>query len=123
PVGADLKFVLAGLIVGTLVGGSGMGGGSVMTPLLIALGLPPMKAVGSDLAYSAITKTIGSASHWRRGHVEWRLAGWLAVGSVPASVVGVLTLGRIKAHLGDRTDVVVEHVLGGMLIVAGALIV
>lgn len=120
---ADLKFVLAGLIVGTLVGGSGMGGGSVMTPLLIALGLPPTKAVGSDLLYSAITKTLGSASHWRRGHVDWRLASWLAVGSVPASIAGVVTLGRIKARLGPDTDVVVEHVLGGMLIVAGALIV
>jgi uncharacterized membrane protein YfcA len=122
-VPANLKFALAGLIVGILVGGSGMGGGSVMTPLLIALGLPPTKAVGSDLLYSAITKTLGSASHGRRGHVDWRLAGWLALGSVPASVAGVFTLGRIKAHLGDRTDVLVGHVLGAMLIVAGGLIV
>ena len=120
---ADLKFALAGLLVGTLVGGSGMGGGSVMTPLLIALGLPPTKAVGSDLVYSAITKTLGSASHWRRGHVDWRLAGWLAAGSVPASVAGVITLGRIKARLGGNTDALVAHVLGGMLIVAGGLIV
>jgi uncharacterized membrane protein YfcA len=122
-VDANIKYVLAGLIIGTLVGGSGMGGGSVMTPLLIALGLPPTKAVGSDLLYSAITKTLGSASHWRRGHVDWRLAGWLALGSVPASIVGVLTLGRLKAHLGADTDTVVEHVLGAMLILAGGLIV
>jgi uncharacterized protein len=120
---ADARFVLAGLVVGTLVGVSGMGGGSLMTPLLIALGLPPTKAVGSDLFYSAITKTLGSASHGRRRNVDWRLAGWLALGSVPSSVVGVFTLTRIKAHLGAGTDVFVGHVLGGTLIVAGALIV
>ena len=120
---ADVRFVLAGLVVGTLVGVSGMGGGSLMTPLLIALGLPPTKAVGSDLFYSAITKTLGSANHGRRGNVDWRLAGWLALGSVPSSVIGVFTLTRIKAHLGVGTDVFVAHVLGGTLIVAGALIV
>jgi uncharacterized protein len=118
----ELKFMLAGFIVGSLVGFSGMGGGSVMTPLLIVLGLPPAKAIGSDLIFSALTKTLGSASHARKRHVEWRLAGWLALGSVPASILGVFTLGRIKAAMGGNSDALIQQVLGGMLILVGAMI-
>ena len=88
---ADGRFVVVGLIVGALVGFTGMGGGAVTTPLLILFGLPPVKAIGSDLVYSAITKTVGSASHARQRNVDWRVALWLAAGSVPASVLGVFT--------------------------------
>lgn len=119
----DFKFVLAGLLVGSLVGFSGMGGGSLMTPLLIALGLPPTKAVGSDLFYSAITKSIGSLSHAHKRNVDWRIALWLAAGSVPASVLGVATLSKLKAQLGTGMEAVVGHILGGMLILVGVSIV
>lgn len=120
---ADLRFVVAGLLVGSLVGFSGMGGGSLMTPLLIAFGVPAPTAIGSDLAYSAITKSVGTLGHARRGQVDWRIAIWLAVGSVPASLLGVATLVWIRQPGGEGGNNLVEHLLGGMLIVAGASIV
>jgi uncharacterized membrane protein YfcA len=114
------RFAAAGLLVGSLVGFSGMGAGSLMTPLLIALGLPAPRAIGTDLVYSAVTKALGSASHARKRHVEWRLAVWLAVGSVPASIAGVLTLARLRSTMGDDANATLEHLLGAMLIVTGA---
>jgi uncharacterized membrane protein YfcA len=110
-------------VVGALVGFTGMGGGTVTTPLLILFGLPPVKAIGSDLIYSAITKTIGSASHARQKHVDWRVALWLAAGSVPASVLGVFTVSRIRDAMGGGSDALIQQLLGGMLIVAGIVVV
>jgi uncharacterized membrane protein YfcA len=122
-MGADAKFIAVGLMVGTLVGFTGMGGGTLTTPLLILFGLPPVKAIGSDLLYSAITKTVGSASHARQRNVDWRIALWLAAGSVPASVIGVFTVSRIEAAMGGDSQVLLQELLGGMLIVAGLVIV
>ena len=116
------RFAAAGLLVGSLVGFSGMGAGSLMTPLLIALGLPAPRAIGTDLVYSALTKTLGSVSHARKGHVDWRVALWLAAGSVPASVVGVFTLNRLRTAMGADANVTLEHMLGAMLILAGACV-
>jgi len=74
----DLTIVLFGLGVGVLVGATGMGGGSLMTPLLILLfGINPVVAVGTDLAYAAVTKTLGGWRHFRSGTVHMRLALWL----------------------------------------------
>lgn len=122
-MGADAKFVAVGLVVGTLVGFTGMGGGTLTTPLLILFGLPPVKAIGSDLLYSAITKTVGSASHARQRNVDWRVALWLAAGSVPASVLGVFTVSRIESAMGGGSQALLQELLGGMLIVAGLVIV
>jgi uncharacterized membrane protein YfcA len=92
----DLWLVLFGFGVGILVGTTGMGGGSLMTPLLILLfGIKPVVAVGTDLAYAAITKTAGGLLHWRRGTVQKDLALWLALGSCPGSVAGVILLDRL----------------------------
>src|SRR5689334_25140180 len=83
----DPLLVLFGFGVGVLVGTTGMGGGSLMTPLLILLfGIKPVVAVGTDLAYAAITKTAGGLMHWRKGTVQKDLALWLAVGSCPGAV-------------------------------------
>ena len=120
---ADLKFALAGLVVGSLVGFSGMGGGSVMTPLLIVLGLPAPKAVGTDLIYSALTKSLGTAAHARRGHVDWAVALWLAVGSVPALIAGVLTITLLRHQMGSDVNNLLQQVLGGMLVVVGTVFV
>jgi uncharacterized membrane protein YfcA len=119
----NAKFALAGLIVGTLVGFSGMGGGSLMTPLLIALGLPAPKAVGTDLIYSAVTKSLGTVSHARRQHVDWKVALWLAAGSVPASIAGVLTISVLKNQMGADVNRLLQQLLGGMLVIVGVLIV
>jgi uncharacterized protein len=92
----DLWLVLFGFGVGILVGTTGMGGGSLMTPLLILLfGIKPVVAVGTDLAYAAITKTAGGLLHWRRGTVQKDLALWLALGSCPGAVAGVILLDRL----------------------------
>jgi hypothetical protein len=120
---ADAKFIAVGLVVGTLVGFTGMGGGTLTTPLLILFGLPPVKAIGSDLLYSAITKTVGSVSHARQRNVDWSIALWLAAGSVPASVLGVFTVSRIETAMGGGSQALLQELLGGMLILAGLVIV
>src|SRR6478672_8538449 len=100
----DGRFVVVGLIVGTLVGFTGMGAGAITTPLLILFGIPPVKAIGSDLVYSAITKTVGGASHAKQRNVDWRVAMWLAMGSVPASVLGVFTISKIEDAMGTSAQ-------------------
>src|SRR4029079_14552466 len=95
----DGRFVGVGLVVGTLVGSTGMGAGAITTPLLVLFGVPPVKAIGSDLVYSAITKTVGAASHARQRNVDRGLALWIAAGSVPAGVAGVFTIDRIEAAM------------------------
>jgi uncharacterized protein len=89
-------YVLFGLLVGFLVGLTGIGGGSLMAPLLIlAGGVPPTVAVGTDLAYGAVTKTVGGWRHLRIGTVDLGVTGWLAVGSVPGSLLGVALAGLV----------------------------
>src|SRR3954466_1200622 len=98
----DPAVIFFGLGVGLLVGITGMGGGSLMTPLLIlVIGIKPVVAVGTDLAYGAVTKTLGGWRHFTKGTVFPRLAFWLAVGSCPAALVGVWVLDRA---LGDDFD-------------------
>ena len=85
----DPLIVLFGLGVGILVGLTGIGGGSLMTPLLLLVGgYSPVVAIGTDLAYGAVTKTVGGWRHLRAGHVDLRLSWWLAAGSVPGSIIG-----------------------------------
>jgi uncharacterized membrane protein YfcA len=98
----DLGLVLAGLIVGFVVGLTGMGGGALMTPILILFfGIDPLAAVSSDLVVSLLMKPVGAAVHVRRGTVNYGLVKWLVVGSVPAAFAGVLIL----KSLGDDASV------------------
>ena len=91
----DPAIVVFGLGVGLLVGMTGIGGGSLMTPLLILVfGVKPITAVGTDLAYGAVTKTVGGFKHLRQGTVDMTLSGWMAVGSVPSAIGGVYVLDR-----------------------------
>jgi uncharacterized membrane protein YfcA len=102
----DPTLALAGLGVGIVVGLTGMGGGALMTPVLVLFfGVPPVAAVSSDLAASAVMKPFGGWVHARRGTVHWRLVGWLCAGSVPTAFLGVLLLRLI----GD--DAAVQHVI------------
>src|SRR5262249_20239072 len=79
-------FAVSGLAVGLLVGMTGVGGGSLMTPLLILLfGVHPVTAVGTDLLYAAATKTAGSLVHGFNRNIDWRIVGRLALGSIPAT--------------------------------------
>src|SRR2546428_14008564 len=88
----DWLYTLSGFAVGAIVGLTGVGGGSLMTPLLVLVfGVAPVTAVGTDLLFAALTKTGGAWAHARRGNVAWNIVGWLAAGSVPASA-GTLAL-------------------------------
>src|SRR5690349_3805859 len=89
----ELGYALAGLLVGFIVGLTGVGGGSLMTPLLIMVfGISPATAVGTDLLYASLTKATGVWVHARRGNVEWKLVGWMAAGSIPAALIALLSL-------------------------------
>ncbi len=86
-------YSLAGLVVGLAVGATGVGGGSLMTPILILFyGISPAIAVGTDLLYASISKAFAVTLHGKNGSVDWRIVGWLSLGSVPAALVAVLWL-------------------------------
>src|ERR1700742_4211438 len=90
---ADPLYVLSGVLVGALVGFTGVGGGSLMTPILILVfGVHPSTAVGTDLLYASVTKTGGSIVHGYNKTIDWRVVGLLALGSVPMTALSVLAL-------------------------------
>jgi uncharacterized protein len=111
------QLALAGLLVGTLVGMTGMGGGSLLTPILVLLlGFNPTTAIGTDIAHGAIFKTIGAIRHRRLGNVAARLSGWMFLGSAPASLLGVTLSTWLKHRYGEGVDSVSSQVLGGALV-------
>ncbi len=115
-------YSLAGLFVGLLVGMTGVGGGSLMTPLLVLLfGFHPATAVGSDLLYASVTKTVGTAVHGRRKTVDWRVVGLLASGSMPAALITLFVLAR-AGSLGSHAIGILNLLLGAMLLLTGAAI-
>lgn len=116
----DLLVVLFGLGVGVLVGTTGIGGGSIMTPLLIlVLGTKPVVAIGTDLVYAAITKTVGGWRHLRKGTVSLSVSGWLAIGSVPGALGGVVVLRWLHHRFGAEFDTFVLWAVAAALLVCG----
>jgi hypothetical protein len=116
-------YTLSGFVVGALVGLTGVGGGSLMTPLLVlAFGIHPAVAVGTDLLYAAATKGAGAFVHGLRGTVAWRITGLLALGSVPATAATIFGLSRlgVTGHEGSRVICVVLGI--GLLLTAVALV-
>jgi len=110
-------YVVSGLAVGLLVGLTGVGGGSLMTPLLILLfGVHPSTAVGTDLLYAAVTKTVGTGVHGFNRNIEWRIVFRLAAGSVPATVATIIALHFIGAT-GKRESALIALVLGVALVI------
>ncbi len=119
----DPAIIVFGLGIGVLVGMTGMGGGSLMTPLLILIfGIQPTTAIGTDIFYSAVTKTVGGWRHLRLKTVNLELVRWLSLGSVPAAVLGVAIVSVLQAHIGEeRLDSLVYAVLGGTLLMVGVI--
>lgn len=118
----DPVIIIFGFGVGVLVGMTGMGGGSLMTPLLILVfAIKPVVAVGTDIAYSAITKSVGGWRHLRLKTVDLGLTLWLALGSVPGAILGVKMIGVIRDHYGDGVNSVVLISLAIALLVVGTL--
>jgi uncharacterized membrane protein YfcA len=118
----DPAIVFFGFGVGFLVGLTGMGGGSLMTPLLILVfGIKPVTAIGTDIFYAAVTKTAGGWRHLKLKTVSLPLTFWMAVGSVPSAIVGVWALDILKDRLGDDLDETVFAILASCLLVVGAI--
>lgn len=119
----DLWVVFFGLGVGVLVGATGMGGGSIMTPLLIVVvGVKPVLAIGTDLAYGAVTKTLGGWRHFRQGTVDLGISAWLAVGSIPGALGGVWALSVLERMVGEDFDTFVLSMVAGALLLTGAAV-
>ena len=109
-------YAVAGLAVGILVGMTGVGGGSLMTPLLVlAFGFHPATAVGTDLLYAAATKSVGTTVHGWSGTVEWKIVRRLAAGSVPSALMTLVLLARLGGGM-DQAQRVITTTLGGALI-------
>jgi uncharacterized membrane protein YfcA len=118
----DLPIALGGFIVGSVVGLTGVGGGALMTPMLVLIfGVQPLAAVSSDIVAAVIMKPIGGGVHLRRGTVKLGLAKWLMVGSLPSAFLGVLLLRAIGQ--GERLQAHIKLGLGCALLLASAGIV
>jgi uncharacterized protein len=114
------ELSLTGLLIGFLVGVTGMGGGSLMTPVLvIVFDFNVVLAVGTDILHGAIFKTIGAWRHRMLGHVHARLTFWLALGSVPASLGGVYVIEILKDQYGEDINDISARILGWALVVGG----
>lgn len=110
--------IAVGLIVGILVGLTGLGGGMVLLPLLISvLGVPPILAVGSDAVINCITKIGAGVLHWRQGNVSWRLVLALGYGSIPGAIVGVLFLRHLRTVYGAGVNDFLKMAIGLLLVV------
>src|ERR1700690_276574 len=119
----DFLYTISGFCVGVLVGMTGVGGGSLMTPLLILLfGVHPTTAVGTDLLFAASTKTVGTLVHGAARTVDWRMVGLLSLGSVPATLVTLVVLSWLNLH-GSIADHVVTLVLGVVLLVTASFLI
>jgi uncharacterized protein len=116
-------YTLSGFVVGAIVGLTGVGGGSLMTPLLVLLfGIHPATAVGTDLLYAAITKTGGTTVHARKGHVDWRITGLLATGSIPAAALTIWALSLLPKQSPAITQVISMSLGVALLLTAVAIV-
>ncbi|MDU0308040.1 MULTISPECIES: sulfite exporter TauE/SafE family protein [Rhizobium] len=116
-------YSLSGLFVGALVGITGVGGGSLMTPLLVLLfGVHPATAVGTDLLYAAITKTAGTAVHGMHGRVNWKIVGSLAAGSLPAALLMLWLLAGVDRKSIGVTNTITTA-LGWLLVMTAIMLV
>lgn len=119
----DFSYSAAGFAVGAIVGLTGVGGGSLMTPLLVlGFGVPAVTAVGTDLLYAGITKAGGAASHGLKKQVDWRVAGLLATGSVPGTLFALAALAALPPA-GAATRLLVSTALGIMLVLTAIALV
>ncbi|MBV8333569.1 MAG: sulfite exporter TauE/SafE family protein [Candidatus Eremiobacteraeota bacterium] len=119
----NIELILIGLVVGTIVGLTGVGGASIMTPLLVlVLKVNPLVAVGSDLLYSVPTKLYGAYLHNRQGTVNWKITGTLLLGGVPAAIFGVALLYWMRGHVDIKLITLwTRHAIGVALFIAAAV--
>ncbi|HJT58508.1 MAG TPA: sulfite exporter TauE/SafE family protein [Ktedonobacteraceae bacterium] len=120
----DYRISLVGLLIGFLVGLTGMGGGSLLAPIMILFfRIPPVWAVSTDIAYSTVTKAVGSLVHIRQKQVDFSVALWLACGSVPATLLSVGLVQYIRKTDSNLINGFILHALGFTLILVAVLLV
>ena len=120
----NLLYSLSGFVVGLLVGQTGVGGGSLMTPILVLLfGIHPASAVGTDLLYACVTKTVGTVVHGKHRTVDWRIVGRLAAGSVPATVLTLAVLSASGTMSGSGSGHRVATILGVLLVLTAVSLI
>lgn len=110
----NIGLVVAGLVVGFIVGMTGVGGGSLMTPILLWFGINPATAVGTDLLYAAITKSSGVLVHKKNNNIDWKITGWLTLGSVPAVMLTLWFLSTLHSS-PDAMNAIIKQALGFVL--------
>lgn len=116
-------YTLSGFLVGLIVGVTGVGGGSLMTPLLVLLfGVSPATAVGTDLLYASLTKTMGGWVHGRRGTVDWKIVGLLSLGSLPAAVITIALLKYLALDEKTLRSLVTSVLSVALILTAAALL-
>jgi len=121
--GHSLLYAVSGFVIGALTGVTGTGGGALMTPMLIlAFGVHPITAVGTDLLYASITKASGTVVHAYNRTVDWKIVGWMATGSVPMAAITLLALYYLDVH-GDATQNLVTKILGLALLLTAVSLV
>jgi uncharacterized protein len=119
----DLVTTVSGFFVGMLVGATGVGGGSLMTPLLVlVMGVAPATAVGTDLLYASLTKVGGAWAHGRRNNIDWRICGLLAAGSLPAAAATLLALSQLSVDPEHYASVLKQCLGVALMISAAALL-
>ncbi len=119
----DWLYTLSGFAVGAIVGLTGVGGGSLMTPLLVLLfGVHPATAVGTDLLYAAITKSGGTVVHGRKGHIDWQIVRRLAAGSIPAAAITILILSQLPNRSAEVTHLISVSLGIALLLTACAIV-
>ncbi|TXK81861.1 sulfite exporter TauE/SafE family protein [Paenibacillus sp. N3.4] len=110
-----LSILLMGVFVGFLVGLTGVGGASLLTPVLILIGIHPSIAVGTDLLYNSITKLFGTIQHWRQKTIDFKLVKMLATGSIPGVIIAVILLRLFESSYHNQ-ETIIKHALGYVLI-------
>jgi uncharacterized membrane protein YfcA len=116
-----LGFIVAGLVVGFIVGMTGVGGGSLMTPILLWFGINPATAVGTDLLYAAITKSGGIFVHQKNKNIDWTITGWLTLGSVPAAALTLWLLSTLNTDT-QAMNALIKQALGYVLLLTALAI-
>ena len=119
----EFAFTIAGFVVGFIVGLTGVGGGSLMTPLLVlGFGIKPVVAVGTDLLYAAITKSGGIFVHNKNGNIDWHIVGYLSLGSIPSSVIAVAILKRLDESGIDYNQLITTSLSIALILTSIALL-
>lgn len=118
----EIEIIILGVFVGFLVGLTGVGGASLLTPLLMLIGINPVVAVGTDLFYNSITKLFGTIQHWRKKTINGSLVLYFSIGSIPGAVIAIILL-KVFDFYFENLELLIKHSIGYVLIFLAAAMV